>query len=91
MYLNPFPALAAPFSLIFLSNFFIAFQVKLLTNLGKLYLAKGIAIFVSSFFPKLPNQESKDPPDWILFYIWVLLSFISVDILLAKPFLILVV
>ena len=37
---NPFPALTAPFSLIFLSNLFIAFEVQLLTNPGKLSLAK---------------------------------------------------
>ena len=60
---NPFPALTAPFPLIFLSNLLVAFEVKLLTNPGKLSLAKGIAIFVSVFFPKLPNHESKDPPD----------------------------
>ena len=48
---NPFPALTAPFLLIFLLNLFIALEVKLLTNPGKLYLAKGIATFVSAFFP----------------------------------------
>ena len=47
---NPFPALTAPFSLIFLSNLVIVFEVKLLTNPGKLSLAKRIAIFVSVFF-----------------------------------------
>ena len=60
---NPFPALTAPFPLIILSNLFIAFEVRLLTNPGKLSLAKGIPICVSGFFPKLPNQEPKDPPD----------------------------
>ena len=59
---NPFPALTAPFPLIFLSNLFIAFKVKLLTNPGKLSLAKGIAICLSAFFPKLPNQEPKYVP-----------------------------
>ena len=58
-----FPALTANFSLIFVSNSFIAFQVKLLTNPGKLSLAKGISIFVSALLPKLHNQEPKDPPD----------------------------
>ena len=58
---NLFPALTAPFPLIFISNLFIAFEVKLLTNPGKLSLAKGIAMFVSAYFPELPNQEPKDP------------------------------
>ena len=62
----------------------------MLTNPGKLFLAKGTAMFVSYFFPKLPNEESKDPPDWINLDILALLSFISVDILLAKTYLILV-
>ena len=42
---NRFSALTAPFPLIFLSNLFIAFEVKLLTNPGKLSLAKGTAKF----------------------------------------------
>ena len=54
-------------------------------------LTKGIAMFVSAFFPKLPNQEPKGPPDWIILDIWALLSFISLDVLLEKAFLILVV
>ena len=52
---NPFSALTAPFPLIFLSSLFIAFEVKLLTNPRKLSLAKGIAMFVSAFYPRLPN------------------------------------
>ena len=60
---NLFPALTAPFSLIFLSNLFIAFEIKLLTNPGNSSLAKGIAMFVSALFPKLPNQEPKDATD----------------------------
>ena len=60
---NPFPTGTAFFPLIFLSNLFIALEVKLLTNPGKSSLVKGIAIFVSDFFPKLPRQEPKDPPD----------------------------
>ena len=55
---NPSPALTASFLLIFLSNLFTTFDVKLLTNLGKLSLAKGIAIFVSDFFLKLANQAA---------------------------------
>ena len=53
---NPFLAMTALFRLIFLSNLFIAFEVKLLTNSGKLSLAKGITMFVSAFFSKLPYQ-----------------------------------
>ena len=41
----------------FPSNLFIALEVILPTNPGKLTLAKEILIFVSAFFPKLPNQE----------------------------------
>ena len=70
---------------------FIAFEAKLLANLSKLSLAKGIAIFVSTFFPKLPNQEPKGLPNRIILNIWALLSFISVDILQAKTAPILVV
>ena len=58
---NRFPALTAPFPFNFLANLFIAFEVKLLTNPGKLSLPKGMAIFVSDIFPTLPNQEPKDP------------------------------
>ena len=88
---NPFPALTTSFSLIFLSNLFIALEVKLLTNPGKLSLAKEIATFICTFFPKLPKQEPKDPPYWVVLDIWALLGFISIDILLAKTFFILVV
>ena len=58
---------------------------------GKLSLDKGIAIFFSAFIPNLPNYEQKVPPSWIVLDVWFLLSFISVDVLLAKTFLILVV
>ena len=37
---NPIPALTAHFPLIFFSNLFITFELKLLTNPGKLPLAK---------------------------------------------------
>ena len=57
-----FPALTAPFPLIFLSNLFIVFEVKLITNPGKLSLTKRVAMFISAFFLKLPYQEPKDPP-----------------------------
>ena len=49
------------------------------TNPGKLSLAKEMAIFISAFFPKLPNQEPKDPPDWIILDIWALLKWINRD------------
>ena len=57
--------LTTSFPLIFLSNLFIEFEVKLLTNPGKLPLAKGITTFVSVIVPKLANQEPKNWPDWI--------------------------
>ena len=56
---TPFPALTAASPFIFLPNLFIAFEVKLLTNPGKLFLANRIVMFASAFFPKLPNQEPK--------------------------------
>ena len=52
---NPFPALTAPFPLIFLSNLFSTFEVKLLTDPDQLSLAKGIAMFVSDYQAK--NQK----------------------------------
>ena len=58
-----FPAVTAPFPLIFLSNLFIVFEVKWLTYPGRLSLIKGIVMFVSAFFPKLLNQEPKNTPD----------------------------
>ena len=67
---NPFPTLTAHFPLTFLSNLFIALEVKLLTGLSKLSPAKGIAMFVRSSFPELPNQKPEDPLDWINFDIW---------------------
>ena len=52
---NPFSAFTAPFPLIFPSNLFIAFEVILFSKPDELSIAKGIATFVSAFFPKLPN------------------------------------
>ena len=61
---NPFHAPTASFPLIFFfSNSFTRFEVKLLANPGKLCLTKATAIFISVFFPKLPNQEPKNPTD----------------------------
>ena len=61
--INPFSALTAPFPFIFLSDIFITLEFKFLTNPDKLSLAKGIAIFVSTVFPKLPDQKPKHLPD----------------------------
>ena len=52
---NPFPIFPVPFPLTFLSNLFIVFETNFLTNPGKLFLAKGIAIFFIAFFLKLPK------------------------------------
>ena len=49
-------------------------------------LAKGTAMLFSAFFPKLPNQEQKNPPDWSILDVWALLSFKFVDTLLSKAF-----
>ena len=40
---NPIPALTVPSPRMFLSNLFISFEAKLITNAGKLSLAKGVA------------------------------------------------
>ena len=45
-----------------MSHLFIAFEVQLLINPGKLSLAKEITISVRAIFPKLADQEPKDPP-----------------------------
>ena len=47
--MNSFPALTAPSPLISISNLFIAFKAILLTNSGKLSLAKGIAAFGAKY------------------------------------------
>ena len=56
---NLFLALTAPFPLIFLSTLFIAIEVKLLTNPGKLSPAKVIAVFVIAFFHKFLTKNEK--------------------------------
>ena len=53
---NPFPALAATFPLIFLSNLFN-------TNLSKISLAKETSTSNTHFLFKLPNDLPRDPPD----------------------------
>ena len=63
----------------------------MLTNLGNLTLAKGVVKFVRALFSRSTNQEPKDPTDWIILGVWDLLSFITVDILLANAVLVLVV
>ena len=50
--MNPLPAFMTHFTLIFLSKLFIVFKVVLFTNPSTLSLAKGIAAFVSNFFPR---------------------------------------
>ena len=47
---NPLLALTAPFPIIFLSNLFIAFDGKLLTNPSKLSLAPGVKKHLLVFF-----------------------------------------
>ena len=42
---NPFPALTAPFPLIFLSSLSNTDEVALVANLGKTSLAKGKTLF----------------------------------------------
>ena len=67
---NPFPTLTASLQLIFLSNLFIAFKAKLLTSPCKWSLGKGMVGSVVVLFPKLPNQEPRDPSNWIILDIW---------------------
>ena len=54
-----FPVLTAPFPLIVVSNIFIAFEAKLLTNPRKFPLAKGIAKSVSAFFLRYLTKNQK--------------------------------
>ena len=67
----------AYFPLIFVSNLFITFEIKLISNWGKLSLAKGIVTLVSASLPKLASQKPKYQSDWVILDIWALLiSFI---------------
>ena len=52
---NFFPALTDLYPRIFLSNLFIAVEVKLLTNPSKLSQTKGIATFASVSLPQFAN------------------------------------
>ena len=54
---NPFPALAAPRQLIFLSNLPSTDKAALVANLSKTSLAKGAAKFISASLPKLPYSR----------------------------------
>ena len=65
---NPFPSLTTHFPLIFLSNVFIALEVKLLINPGKLSLAKGIATFASAFFL---NKLTKNQKICLIEIFWI--------------------
>ena len=47
---NLSPSFAALFRLTVLSNLFVTFEVKFLTNSGKQSLAKGVVTFVIAFF-----------------------------------------
>ena len=57
---------SAPFPLIVLSNLFILFEAKLLTNLDKLYLAKRTERCVITFLPNLPKILQRPSPYWII-------------------------
>lgn len=83
--------MTAPVLHIFLLNSFFAFEAKLLTNPGNLSLTKGMSRSSSVFFPKLSKQEPKDLPDLFVLGISALLTFKSLDMLLEKIFLILVI
>ena len=56
---NPFPVL----KLLYFFKTSYCNEVILITNPGKLFLAKGIPTFTRDFLPKLPNQGPKDLPD----------------------------
>ena len=55
-------------------------------NGANTFFAKGILTFIKG--PAiLPNNDPKNPPDCIIFFICALLNFISVDMLLLTAFL----
>ena len=47
----------------------------------KCFFAKGTATFISGP-ANLPNNDPKNPQDWIILEIWALESFMSVDIVI---------
>ena len=55
---NPYPALTAPLPLIFLSNLFIAFEAKFLTDAGKVSLTKGIYLNYLTYYKEVHQTES---------------------------------
>ena len=90
-------------SMISIIPFISSFEINKVNNLSylttlfpliylsdKLSIAKGIAKFVSAFSPELINQEPKNPHGLIILHKCTLLSFISVNLLSAKAFPILV-
>ena len=91
---NPFSALTASYPLIFLSNLSNTDEFALDANLGKTPLAKGRAsynnVFLHKLFILVSNILPRHPINWIILDNWGLLIFISVEMLLAKLFLILV-
>ena len=87
---NPFLALTALCPLIFLSNLSNTDEVALFANLGKTSLSKGAVRSNNTFVIKLPSVLPRNPPERIILDNCALLSFISVNLLLVKAFLILV-
>ena len=61
--MNPFPALTATQTLIFLSNLSNIDKVNLVANLGKTSLAKGTVRFISASLPILPIALLRNPPE----------------------------
>ena len=86
----PFSALTTPRLRIFL---WIASSIAeadaIAANGAKRFLAKRTATFINGP-ANLPDKAPRSPPDWMILDNCALLSFILVEILLAKAFLILV-
>ena len=63
----------------------IAEAAAVISNGAKTFFAKWIATFING--PgNLPNNDPKNPPDWIILDIWALESFKWVDLLLLNAF-----